>query len=180
VFERLPLTEPQLLSLAQRLPAAGHWKRRRLLSALEKSKSAAVKRARESAAAKSKSLHPPELVSASRRRKKLAEVEPLLTGGNGSRGQAVFFGQPRHVYDVPRRRGPRRARRPDLTRIGAARVRPRSARIHRLPQQYDRARVRAVRRRDTPTVSLRGTLAGESADAIRLRTPAEQSSRARR
>ena len=197
---RLSLDDEQLTALATTaLPTAGPMETPQLLAAFEKSTSGDVGRALVAALRQSKSAgslsaaalrqtlanYPAEVMQAAgpllrqldnvvaKQNAHLAELEPLLSGGDPSRGQAVFLGKTatcttcHTIGDEGGHVGP------DLSKIGAMRtgrdllesiIYPSSS-IARGFEPF------VVETRDGKAYA--GTLAGESADAIRLKTPAE-------
>jgi putative heme-binding domain-containing protein len=106
---------------------------------------------------------------------RLAELQPLASGGDPSRGQSVFLGKTAGCSTCHAISGAGGQVGPDLSKIGALRsgrdllesiVFP-SASIARGFEPF------VVETKDGNVYA--GTLAGESADAIRLKTPAEVS-----
>ena len=181
------------------LPTAGPMETQQLLAAFEKSSSEAVGRAFVAALLQSKTssslsaatlrtavgkfpagvMHAAEpLLQAARRRRRpaearLAELAPLLIGGDASRGQAVFLGKTAGCTTCHTIGGAGGHVGPDLSKIGAMRsgrdllesiIYPSSS-IARGFEPF------IVETRDGQAYA--GTLAGESTDAIRLKTPAE-------
>jgi putative heme-binding domain-containing protein len=197
---RLSLDDEQLTAMATTaLPTAGPMEMQQLLAAFEKSNSEAVGAALVAALRQSKSSSslsaaalrntlgrfPADVMQAAepllkqldaalaRQTVHLAELEPLLSGGDASRGQAVFLGKTAACTTCHAIGGQGAHVGPDLSKIGAMRagrdllesiIYPSSS-IARGFEPF------IVETRDGKAYA--GTLAGESADAIRLKTPAE-------
>ena len=177
-----PLEATQLMPLFERSRSADVG--RTLVDALHQSKAAAATFTPATLLALLKP-YPPEVLEAAKpllarlesaaadQRSRLAQLEPLLTGGNPNRGQSVFFGKTAacatcHMIDG---RGAQVG--PDLTKIGAIRggrdllesiIFP-SASIARGFESF------VIETTDRQTHA--GTLAGETVDAVRLKTPAD-------
>jgi putative heme-binding domain-containing protein len=148
---RLSLDDAQLIALATTaLPAAGPMETQQLLAAFEKSSSEAVGRALVASLLQSKassSLSAATLrstlgkfpavvmqsavpllgqldVAVARQTAHLAELTPLLSGGDASRGQAVFLGKTAGCTTCHTIGGAGGRVGPDLSKIGAMRAGP--------------------------------------------------------
>jgi putative membrane-bound dehydrogenase-like protein len=188
-----------LARLAQALPDAGPMELPALLLPFERTASAAVGQALVKSLASSKALtsltpagltqalakYPAEVRQSAEpllakispdleaQRARLAELEPLLAGGDPSRGQSVFFGKAAACATCHAVKGTGATVGPDLTKIGAIRagrdllesvVFPSSS----FARGYEPFVVQTTDHR-----VLAGTLAGEHAGGLVLHTPAE-------
>lgn len=176
-----PLELPALLPCFER--SADAFVGTTLIKSLETSKS--LKSIPAAALAQSIAKYPPEVQQSAAsllakinpdgaaQKARLAELEPLLSGGSPNRGQSVFFGKTTACATCHAVRGSGAHVGPDLSKIASIRA-PRdlleslvfpSASFARGYEPY------IVQTKSGQTYA--GTLAAETSDAIVLRTPAE-------
>jgi putative membrane-bound dehydrogenase-like protein len=196
----ISLTDAQLTQLASAaLPTAGPLETSQLLAAFEKSKNESVGMTLVTALEKSNSAKalssaalrntiknfPPTVLqaaepllqradsSAAQQKSRLRDLQPLLSGGDPSRGQSVFFGKKASCTTCHAIGGIGAQIGPDLSKIGSIRagadllesiVFP-SATIARGFESF------IVETKDNKTYA--GTLASESSETLRLKTPAD-------
>jgi putative membrane-bound dehydrogenase-like protein len=194
-----PLDDAQLAELAGAVGHAGPMELPALLGPFERSGTATVGRALLDALDASKaltSLTPAGLTSAlakypdevrqsaqpllakinpdaAAQQARLAELEPLLAGGDPSRGQSVFFGKVAACATCHAVKGVGAAVGPDLTKIGAIRAGRDLLESVVFPSSSFARGYEPFVVQTTGNVVHAGTLAGESGDALVLRTPAE-------
>jgi putative membrane-bound dehydrogenase-like protein len=197
----LSLTDAQLTELATTaLPSAGPMEGNQLLAAFEKSKSSATGAAVIAALKDSKAVKglnaaalrnavrnfPPDVVASAEpilkqleagdadRDKRLAELEAQVSmGGDPSRGQTVFFGKTASCTTCHAFGGDGGQVGPDLSKIGALRSRRDLLESVMFPSASIARGFEPFVVETTDGNVYAGTLAGESGDAIHLKTPAE-------
>lgn len=124
---------------------------------------------RESAAPLLAKINP----DADAQRARLAELEPLLSGGDPSRGQSVFFGKTAACATCHAVKGAGATIGPDLTTIGSIRAGRDLLESLVFPSSSFARGYESFIVQTTANEVLAGTLAGESAGSLVLRTPAE-------
>jgi putative heme-binding domain-containing protein len=194
-----PLDDAQLTELATALASAGPLELPVLVSAFERSAGPAVGAAFVHSLHKLKSLpgvtpaaltqalakYPPDIRAsaepllqklnpdAAAQKARLAELEPLLAGGDPSRGQAVFFGKAAACSTCHAVRGTGTPVGPDLSKIAAIRAGRDLLESVVFPSaSFARGYESFVVQTKSNELHA-GTLAAETPDAIVLRTPAE-------
>jgi putative membrane-bound dehydrogenase-like protein len=194
-----PLDDAQLTELAQKLPHAGPLELASLIAPFARSGEANVGHALVAALQKSKALagvtpagleaaiekYPPEVRAAAApllakinpntaaQKARLAELEPLLTGGDKSRGQSVFFSKQASCTTCHAVQGNGGQVGPDLSKIGSIRAgRDLLESIVFPSASFARGYEPIIVQTKSKQVHA-GILAAETSDALVLRTPAE-------